>query len=64
MTVKELCEQIFVHFPNPDTKVGVAMSGIHGWVNGVARIMTDEKGRCIIDQTEETLDSEEVQLLL
>ena len=46
----------------PDTEVGVAMSSIIGWVQGIRRITKDNKGRVIIDQCEETLDKEEVNI--
>lgn len=60
MTVKELCEAINAKFPDPNTEVGIALSNIAGWIQGVARITTDEKGRCIIDQTDESLDEVDI----
>ena len=60
MTVAELMQSL--HGFDPNTEVGVALSRRTGWVQGIARITTDEKGRAIIDQAEETLDTEEVRI--
>jgi hypothetical protein len=43
--------------------VGCALSGITGWVNGIARVTTTDLGVVVIDQTEETLDEEEQHIL-
>lgn len=48
---------------NQDTEMGVCLSSVTGWVSGIRRIVTDEKGRVLIDQEEETLDSEEVKII-
>lgn len=47
----------------PDTPIGACCSWIHGWVNGIKRVTTDEHGLVILDLTEEGLYADEVKVL-
>ena len=58
LTVGELREAL-AKFPD-DAPVGICLSAFSGHIQGVKQVMRDELGCVVLDQTETTLYTEEV----